>query len=264
MRRREIVEGAQRIMAAVVVIAGLGMFYAGWLMVRPSSNEESVASPFATTTPVPSPRPSATRRLWPTATPSPSLEVGATSAPAVPTVALPKRIGIVSGHRGYDVGAICPDGLTEAEINFAVTQRVVDLLARMGYTVDLLEEFDDRLAGYQADALVSVHSDSCDVLGASGFKVARVVYSAVPEIEDRLVECLQQEYAAATGLSYHANSITFDMREYHAFYEIAPETPGAIIEIGFMGDDRYLLLFQQERVATGIVEGLVCFLEGER
>jgi hypothetical protein len=54
------------------------------------------------------------------------------------------------------------------------------------------------------------------------------------------------------------------MREYHAFYEIAPETPGAIIEIGFMGDDRYLLLFQQERVATGIVEGLVCFLEGER
>jgi N-acetylmuramoyl-L-alanine amidase len=177
---------------------------------------------------------------------------------------VPERIGIVSGHRGYDSGAVCPDGLTEAEINFAVAQRVVALLERMGYTVDLLDEYDDRLEGYQADALVSIHADSCDVPGASGFKAARVVYSAVPEVEDRLVECLQEEYAAATGMFYHANSITFDMREYHAFNEIAPKTPGAIIEIGFMGDDRYLLLFQQERIATGIVEGIVCFLEGER
>jgi len=264
MQRREIVEGAQRIMAAVVVIAGLGMFYAGWMMVRPSVNEEPVASalPPATARAVTSRQTTATRRLRPTGTPSPVPETGPVSTLVRPTVAAPGRIGIVAGHWGYDPGAVCPDGLTEAEINFAVAQRVVDLLARMGYTVDLLEEFDDRLEGYRADALVSVHADSCDVPGASGFKVARVVYSAVPDAEDRLVECLQQEYAAATGLSYHANSITFDMREYHAFYEIAPETPGAIIEIGFMGDDRYLLLFQQQRIAAGIVEGLVCFLEG--
>lgn len=266
MLRRGIVEGAQRIMAAVVIIAGLGMLYAGWLMVRPPVDKETVTSPPATVTAVASLRPTATRRLRPTATPSPSPSphYGPMSTRLRPTVAVPKRIGIVSGHRGYDPGAICPDGLTEAEINFAVAQRVVALLERMGYTVDLLEEFDDRLEGYQADALVSIHADSCNVPGASGFKVARVVHSAVPEAEDWLVECLQQEYAAATGLSFHANSITFDMREYHAFYEIAPETPGAIIEIGFMGDDRYLLLFQQERIATGIVEGLVCFLEGER
>jgi len=266
MQRREIVEGAQRIMAAVVIIAGLGMFYAGWLMLRPSANEEPVASasPPATARAAASRQTTATPRFQPTGTPSPAPETGPVSTLARPTVAAPGRIGIVSGHWGYDPGAVCPDGLTEAEINFAVAQRVVDLLARMGYTVDLLEEFDDRLEGYRADALVSIHADSCDVPGASGFKVARVVYSAVPDEEDRLVECLQQEYAAATGLSYHANSITFDMREYHAFYEIAPETPGAIIEIGFMGDDRYLLLFQQQRLATGIVEGLVCFLEGGR
>ena len=265
MLRREVLRGAQRIMAAVVVIAGLGMLYAAWLIARPpSDNETALSSPSATVATVASRRATATRRLRPT--PTPTLRTSydePTSTRVRPTVAVPKRIGIVSGHRGYDPGAICPDGLTEAEINFAVTQRVVALLGRMGYVVDLLDEYDDRLEGYQADALVSIHADSCDVPGASGFKVARVLYSAVPEIEDWLVECLREEYAAATGLRFHANSITFDMREYHAFNEIAPQTPGAIIEIGFMGDDRYLLLFQQDRIAKGIVEGLVCFLEGE-
>ena len=265
MLRQEVLKSAQRIMAAIIVIAGLGMLYAGWLIVRPPSDKGAVTSPPATAITVANPWPTVTRRLRPTATPSPSPpHYGPTSTRVRPTVAVPERIGIVSGHRGYDSGAVCPDGLTEAEINFAVAQRVVALLERMGYTVDLLDEYDDRLEGYHADALVSIHADSCDVPGASGFKVARVVYSAVPEVEDRLVECLQEEYAAATGMFYHANSITFDMREYHAFNEIAPKTPGVIIEIGFMGDDRYLLLFQQERIATGIVEGIVCFLEGER
>jgi N-acetylmuramoyl-L-alanine amidase len=52
------------------------------------------------------------------------------------------------------------------------------------------------------------------------------------------------------------------MTEYHAFYEIAPETPGAIIEIGFMGADRALLTEKQDLIATGIVNGLKCFIDG--
>ncbi len=261
MLRREILEGAQRIMAAVVVIAGLGLFYAGWLMIRSPSNEAAVVSPPATAVTVTGSWPTPTHRRPPTTVPAFTPDYGSTPTPFY-TTAETKRVGIVSGHRGYDPGAVCPDGLTEAEINFAVAQRVVELLERMGYTVDLLDEYDDRLEGYEAHALVSIHADSCDVPGASGFKVARVAYSAVPQVEDRLVECLRQEYQAATGLYYHANSITYDMREYHAFNEIAPHTPGAIIEIGFMLEDRYMLLFQQKRIATGIVEGIVCFLEG--
>lgn len=262
MLRREILEGAQRIMAAVVVIAGLGMFYAGWLMIRPPSDKEAVVPSTATAATVTGPQPTATRRLGPTAMPAFTPNYEPTPTRFYATV-IGKRVGIVSGHRGYDPGAVCSDGLTEAEINFAVAQRVVDLLERMGYVVDLLDEYDDRLESYKADALVSIHADSCDVPGASGFKVARVANSAVPEVEDRLVECLRQEYKAATGLFYHANSITFDMTKYHAFNEIEPKTPGAIIEIGFTLEDRYLLLFQQGRIATGIVEGIVCFLEGE-
>ncbi|OQY25052.1 MAG: hypothetical protein B6I34_02920 [Anaerolineaceae bacterium 4572_32.1] len=263
MLRREILEGVQRVMIALVVIASLGISYAGWLLISPSPGEGATASPATATAPARHSSPTATRPHHPTATPSRTPHPWFPPSPSRPTIAAPKHVGIVSGHRGYDSGAICADGLTEAEINFGVAQRVVALMEHMGYTVDLLDEFDERLENYQADALVSIHADSCDVPGASGFKVARVANSAVPEVEDKLVECLKEEYAAATGLLFHANSITFDMQEYHAFYEIAPQTPGAIIEIGFMGDDRYQLLFQQDRIAGGIVEGIICFLEGE-
>jgi N-acetylmuramoyl-L-alanine amidase len=52
------------------------------------------------------------------------------------------------------------------------------------------------------------------------------------------------------------------MRQYHAFRKIDPETPGAIIEMGFMLDDRNILLYEQDKVARGIASGVICFLEG--
>ncbi|HIP97469.1 MAG TPA: N-acetylmuramoyl-L-alanine amidase, partial [Anaerolineae bacterium] len=128
----------------------------------------------------------------------------------------PRRVGIVAGHWQYDSGAVCPDGLTEVEINLDVARRVAAFLIQAGYSVEVLAEFSPKLEGYQADALVSIHADSCNIPEASGFKVARVLYSAVPEEEDRLVECLRKEYEQATGLYFHENSITYDMQEYHA------------------------------------------------
>ncbi len=196
-------------------------------------------------------------------------------APAAPTVssaltgpgqALPTRdplkfrVGIVSGHKGYDPGAVCEDGLTEAQINHNVALEVVDLLTRRNLQVDLLEEFDDRLTDYQADVLVSIHADSCNVPGATGFKVARVTNSAIPEAEDRLVTCLNEKYAEYTALPQHPGSITDNMTNYHAFNEIAPLTPGAIIEIGFMLDDREILEKRPKVLARGIAAGILCFL----
>jgi N-acetylmuramoyl-L-alanine amidase len=183
----------------------------------------------------------------------------ATAAPAAPGA---PRVGVVAGHAGYDPGAVCPDGLTEAEVNLSIAHEVQELLLRRGYQVDLLEEFDVQLNGYQADALLSIHADSCDVPGATGFKVARVTDSAIPEAEDRLVNCLYQEYEAATGLPRHPSSITDNMTNYHAFREIDFYTPGAIIETGFLLDDRDLLAHRPKLAARGIASGVVCFLEG--
>ncbi|HHH41389.1 MAG TPA: N-acetylmuramoyl-L-alanine amidase [Chloroflexi bacterium] len=187
-----------------------------------------------------------------------SQETGVTP---VPTVPLP--IGIVAGHWGSDSGAICDGWLREVDVNLAIAQRVVQALRAQGYPTDLLEEFDPRLEGYRARALVSIHADSCLYPEASGFKVARVEDSAVPDVEDELVECLVRRYQARTGLPFHEGSITPDMTHYHTFYEIDPNTPGAIIEVGFMLADRDLLLHQQDLVAQGIVDGILCFVREE-
>ncbi len=177
----------------------------------------------------------------------------------------PARIGIVSGHRGNDSGAVCADGLTEAQVNFDHAVRVASLLRAQGYTVDILEEFDPRLRGYVADVLVSIHADSCAYINdlATGFKVTRAVDSPLPEADDRLVVCLTARYQRVTGLRFHANTVTYDMTQYHAFYEIDRATPAAIIETGFLYLDRTLLTRKADQVAQGIVDGILCYLNGE-
>jgi N-acetylmuramoyl-L-alanine amidase len=172
---------------------------------------------------------------------------------------LGKHIGIVAGHSGNDSGAVCPDGLTEAEVNRAVAEGVVRGLRERGATVDMLEEFDDRLTGYRADAFISIHADSCEV-DLSGFKVADLEGGSTASAQ--LVSCLWDHYEKATNLPRHLDTITFDMRRYHAFREISPDTPAAIIETGFLGTDRTLLTKHPDRVAGGIVGGAECFLAG--
>ncbi|WP_159461576.1 N-acetylmuramoyl-L-alanine amidase family protein [Thermoflexus hugenholtzii] len=185
-------------------------------------------------------------------------------APQPTSSARTPRVGLVAGHLGHDSGAVCADGLTEVEVNVAIAREVARRLEDLGYQVDVLEEFDERLNGYRAAALLSIHADSCEYINeqATGFKVARAQADAVPEQSDRLVACLISAYRQHTGLRFHADSITYDMTDYHAFREIDPRTPAAIIETGFLYLDRRILTERRERVVEGIVEGLRCFLEG--
>ncbi|MCU0519425.1 MAG: N-acetylmuramoyl-L-alanine amidase [Anaerolineae bacterium] len=192
-----------------------------------------------------------------TATPVATPVTEFTPTPTVP------RVGIIAGHTGSDSGAVCDDGLQEVTINTDVARQVVTMLTARGWLVTQLEEFDSRLTGYQADALVSIHADSCTLVDRSGFKVARAELSSIPDAEDRLIGCLSRLYAERTGLPFDPFTITYDMRRYHALYEIDPNTPAAIIEIGFMSGDRELLTERSEIVARGIADGLVCFIEGE-
>lgn len=172
------------------------------------------------------------------------------------------RIGIVAGHAGRenDPGAVCPDGLTEVSINQTVAEWVVARLTADGIDTDLMDEFDDRQEGYAATALVSIHADACIYPEATGFKVASLEGSSNP-LNPLLVDCLIAKYGERTGLPFHAGSITYDMTQYHVFNSIAPQTPGAIIEVGFMLTDRAILTERTDLVAQGIVDGLYCFLE---
>lgn len=195
-----------------------------------------------------------------------------TSPTSTPTEVLPpNNIGIISGHRGLhrtsglpDPGAVCADGLSEQEVNEAIALQTVALLEGHGYTVDLLDEFDTRLDGYRALAMVSIHADSCDYINefATGFKVASFAGSSTPQRDAQLVACLVKHYSETTGLNFHP-SITFDMTQYHTFLEIAPDTPGAIIETGFLYLDRELLTQHADLVALGIARGLLCYLRND-
>lgn len=188
-----------------------------------------------------------------------------------PAPATPKwRIGIVSGHSGYDPGAVCRDAtgritLTEADVNLNIAFLVQKKLLDRGYQVDLLNEFDTRLNGYKAIALVSIHNDSCEYINeqATGFKVAPAMTARDVERSARLTQCIISRYQQTTNLPFHAGSITADMRDYHAFTEIDPNTVAAIIEAGFLNLDRDFLINQTDQVAEGIVRGIECFVRNE-
>jgi N-acetylmuramoyl-L-alanine amidase len=185
---------------------------------------------------------------YPTPTPSPRL-----------------RIGIVAGHWGHDPGAVCDDGLTEESVNLEIATMVKEILQKEGYDVDLLKEFDTRLSGYRAIALVSIHNDSCRYINAeaTGFKVAAAASSVFPEKATRLTACLSQRYQAITGLSFHYNTVTADMTEYHAFNETHADTTAAIIETGFLNLDRDILTNKTDMVSKGVASGILCFVRNE-
>jgi N-acetylmuramoyl-L-alanine amidase len=180
------------------------------------------------------------------------------------------RIGIVAGHSGNDSGAVCHDGngevtLTEADVNLEIAALVQQQLTQRGYEVDLLREFDTRLNGYRALAIVSIHNDSCEYVNdeATGFKVAAALNTNDLNRANRLTACLVDRYQGITNMTFHAGSITGDMREYHAFREIDPSTVAAIIETGFLNLDREMLTKHTDRVAAGVAEGILCFANNE-
>jgi N-acetylmuramoyl-L-alanine amidase len=224
----------------------------------------------------------------PTSTPTRTIDIPPTqTAPATvsarPTTVVPSNtptpgptrtadrggatIAIIAGHRNNDSGAICEngpyEGLYEVHVTTAVTEQLAERLRAQGHTVIDLDELDSRLYGLEATLLLSIHVDSCvDWEGTTGYKLARSEQSAIPEIEDRLVSCVDVEYGRATGLPHHSHSITHHMTDYHAFRKVHLNTPAAIIELGFLYHDHELLTEGQEMIVDGLFEGIICFLEG--
>lgn len=188
-------------------------------------------------------------------------------APALPVEMPPAKaqlvrsrlVALIAGHTGYDSGATCPDGLKEVDVNRTIAQLTAQILRQAGTEVWILAEYDERLEGLQADALVAIHADSC--IARRGFKVARWEKSPAPGRDEVLVACLVQAYQAQTGLPLDSRTVTTDMTQYHAFRKIAATTPAAIIEVGYLGGDRALLTEKPEQAAMGIAEGLACFFE---
>ncbi|MGB2963224.1 MAG: N-acetylmuramoyl-L-alanine amidase [Anaerolineales bacterium] len=177
------------------------------------------------------------------------------------------HVGLVVGHWGHDVGAICPDslgGFREVDINYTIADLTRQYLQAEGIEVDLLKEFDEHLIGYQGDALISIHADTCEYIPelGTGYKIAEAMENKRPEQAARLMACLENRYGAMTGLRLD-HRVTPDMSSYHAFSEVDPNTPAVIIETGYMNQDRELLTKNPSLAARGITAGIMCYLNRE-
>lgn len=211
-----------------------------------------------------------------------SLPTFPTSTPtAIPTLVIP-QVAIVAGHWSqdagdgvqvvHDTGATCPDGLREVDITKSVADKTLAILQKKGYHTVLLQEFDpvyDETPPFAPKSFLSIHADSCligpDYPFATGYKIAHAEPSDNETEDSRLVTCLTRSYdriAAKYDKPFNANTITRDMTEYHAFRKIDPTTPAAIIELGFLGNDREFLTENQDEMAQGLAKGIDDFLKG--
>jgi N-acetylmuramoyl-L-alanine amidase len=186
----------------------------------------------------------------------------------------PRRVGVQAGHWKTDevpdelvklreLSGGTFDDLTEWEYALDIANRVAAMLQAKGYVVDVLPATLPEQ--YLADAFVSLHADGDVTGGARGYKIAHGVRRG--PYEDALTTILSEEYARATRLPLDFN-ITDDMWDYYAFRwdyfraSVAPHTPAAIIELGFLTNtaDRAVLLRQPDLVAGGVANGIHRFL----
>jgi len=156
-----------------------------------------------------------------------------------PTPRTQPLIGIVAGHSGNDSGAVCLDGLTERSINETVAAYVQQTLIEKGYDVEILQEFDDRLTGYRASTLISIHADSCDYINdqATGFKVSAPLSNPHPDQAGRLTACLRNRYSQVTGLTLH-NSITLLARLMKTRLQRSSKLGSSILTGRFLHNNR--------------------------
>lgn len=191
----------------------------------------------------------------------------------------PARVGIQVGHWQRDnlpeelagltgsTGALA-GGYTEEEVNLAVARAVVARLSAAGVEAELLPVTVP--VDYLADAFISIHADGSTNPSVSGFKIAppRTDFSGRAPA---LVAALYEGYEAATSLP-RDDAFTRRMSGYYAFnwrrydHAIHPQTPAAIVEMGFLTNaaDRALMVQEPVRLADGIADGILAFLRAQQ
>lgn len=186
-----------------------------------------------------------------------------------------RRVGLQAGHwlnedvppeLGRLQGGAVGGGKQEWQVNLDVAQRTAALLEAAGVQVDVLPATVPPR--YRANAFVALHADGDPAGQARGFKVARPGFSSLPDVDDRLVDTLNQVYAADTELPRDDEHISLRMRYYYAFnsrrycHAVAPGVPQAIIEMGYLTSavDRGLLIGDPDKLARGVADGVQAFL----
>lgn len=229
----------------------------------PAAEGESPAAPADSAAPATAPEVAPVLAFAPVRVPRPAVPPG------------PRRVGLQAGHwqteqvpeelrRLESSTGSSWNGLPEWQLNFQVANRAAGVLRTHGYEVDVLPT--TVLPGYLADVFLALHADGDSDGLARGYKAAHS--SRRGPYEDRLVDVIMEEYGRATSLPVDPK-VTRNMLGYYAFswrryeYAVAPHTPAAILEMGFLTSaaDRALLLGRQDLVAAGVANGVLRFLD---
>jgi hypothetical protein len=186
-----------------------------------------------------------------------------------------RRVGIQAGHwkmaevpnemaRMAGQTGTSAAGFVEWQVNLDIAGRVATRLRSESVVVDILPATIPE--GYLANVFVSLHADGDRTGNERGFKVAHG--SRRGPYEPRLVTAIIEEYGRATGLPW-LPGVSRNMTGYYAFAwgrfraSVAPHVPAAILEMGFLthAADRAILVGQPDRIADGIVRGIMRFLQ---
>ena len=186
----------------------------------------------------------------------------------------PWRVGIQAGH--WQIDAL-PDelarlrtdtgasygNLQEVDVNLRIARRIALDLSRTGVEVDLLPATVP--AGYDADAFVAIHADGGGPR-ERGFKVS-VPWRASPA--SRLLQGdIERVYGELSTIPRDRYGVTYNMRGYYGFswyrfaHAVAPSTPCAIIETGYLTSraDREVIVNDPDAAAAAIAAGIMLYL----
>lgn len=217
---------------------------------------DTPAPPEPSSTPIPPPPPFTDRIGGPVLSPNNhegerwvSLQVG-----HLHSEQFPSELAHLTDHTGAYAS-----GVSEVDINLAVSQKAAEYLVQRGFKVEILDAIIP--VSYTTDLFLAIHADGNVRSSWRGFK-AVAPWGSEPE-SDEFVGYFYEEYGKATGLPADPYT-SVAMADYYAFnrdqynHAIEPGVPAALIELGFVSNplDRQMMTQGADRLAWGIANSV--------
>lgn len=171
------------------------------------------------------------------------------------------KIAINAGHHVvYDPGAIGPNGVREADINYAVGQKLCDILSAHGHETVFIHEDDlqaicDIANEFGADIFVSIHCNAAENPAAHGTET----FCARGSTQGRHLADFINAEMVGLGLTDRG------VKEAGFYVLMHTDMPAVLVEIAFISnpDEEALLASDefQRQVAEAIARGVLRWLE---
>lgn len=175
------------------------------------------------------------------------------------------EIVLDAGHGGKDQGASSEDAI-EKEITLEITKKTERYLKDAGYKVkltrtdDTFVKLEDRAAyanRKEAKVFVSIHCNSSE--DGEGYGIETFYSEQKGEESEKLAQLVQHQMIEETQARDR------EVKTADHVVTVATEMPSVLVETGFLSDDaeRTLLMQEeyQEKLAKGIAEGIISYLE---